>query len=95
LIAALQTDTFLCAVQIGDGNCVTVNADSIFAMPVPACDKCFGSVTTSLCEKDVIDTFRHAFIVMPPAAVLIGTDGIDDCFAGAEGLYGFYRVILK
>lgn len=30
-----------------------------------------------------------------PAAVFIGSDGIDDCFAGDERLYDFYRVTLR
>jgi serine/threonine protein phosphatase PrpC len=94
LIAVLLTDTFTLALQIGDGNCVIVDKDGVFSQPVPACDKCFLNTTTSLCEENAIDTFRHAYIEIPPAAVLIGTDGIDDCFAGAEKLYDFYRVIL-
>ena len=95
LIAALLTDTFLLVMQIGDGNCVAVDNAGVFAMPVPACEKSFGNVTASLCDKDVIESFRHSYGNIPLAAVLIGTDGIDDCFAGAEKLYGFYRVILS
>jgi len=72
-----------------------VDNAGVFAMPVPACEKSFGNVTASLCDKDVIESFRHSYGNIPLAAVLIGTDGIDDCFAGAEKLYGFYRVILS
>jgi hypothetical protein len=82
-------------VQIGDGNVVTVDSAGVFSMPVPACDKCVGNTTTSLCEENAINDFRHSYSGTPPAAVLIGTDGIDDCFAGAEKLYDFYRVILS
>jgi serine/threonine protein phosphatase PrpC len=94
LIAALQTDTFLLVVQIGDGSCVVVDDSGVFSQPVPPCDKCFLNTTTSLCEENAIDNFRHVYMDAVPAAVLIGTDGIDDCFAGAEKLFDFYRVIL-
>ena len=94
LIAALRTDTFTLALQIGDGNMVTADAEGTFAQPVPLDEKCVLNVTTSLCDKDAIDVFHHDFADTPLAAVLIGTDGIDDCFAGAEKLFDFYRVIL-
>ena len=64
-------------------------------MPVPVDEKCFLNLTTSLCDEQAIDNIRHFFSDTVPAAVLVGSDGIDDCFAGAEKLYGFYRVILS
>ena len=95
LIAVLLTDSFMLALQIGDGNCVTVDRDGVFSQPVPVDEKCFLNLTTSLCDEQAIDSFRHAFVDEPPAAILIGTDGIDDCFAGEEKLYDFYRLILS
>ena len=95
LIAALLTDTFMLALQIGDGNCVVADKDGAFSMPVPADEKCFLNLTTSLCDENAIDSLRHAYSDTIPAAVLIGSDGIDDCFAGEEKLYGFYRLILS
>jgi serine/threonine protein phosphatase PrpC len=94
LIAALQTNAFLLVLQIGDGNCVTVDNMGRFAQPVQGDENCVGSVTTSLCDKNVIEAFRHSYCVSLPAAVLVGTDGIYDCFAGDEKLYDFYRVLL-
>jgi len=94
LIAALLTDSFMLAMQIGDGNIVTVGAEGIFAQPVSLDEKCVLNITTSLCDKDAIGVFQHGFVDTPLAAVLIGTDGIDDCFAGAEKLFNFYRVVL-
>jgi len=100
LIAALQTDSFLLVLHIGDGSCVAVNKENgengkaVFSMPVPECTKSFLNATTSLCENDAIDNFRHYYSKTLPAAVMIATDGIDDCFGSAEKIYGFYRVIL-
>ena len=97
LIAALQTDSFLLVLHIGDGSCVIAgreNGKAVFSMPVPECTKSFLNATTSLCEKDAIDNFRHYYSKELPAAVLIATDGVDDCFKSPEKLYGFYRVIL-
>jgi len=95
LIAVLWTDTFFLAMQIGDGACVILDSQAEFSQPVPVDEKCFLNVTTSLCDRNVIDSFRHYYSAAPPAAAIIGTDGIDDCFAGAEKLYDFYRVILS
>ncbi|MDR0497903.1 MAG: protein phosphatase 2C domain-containing protein [Treponema sp.] len=109
IISVLWTDSFLLTLQIGDGTCVMLNNEAEFSQPVPVDEKCFLNVTTSLCDKNAIDSFRHFYsdkwsvlsdqekiIRCPqPAAVLIGTDGIDDCFAGAEKLFDFYRVVLS
>jgi serine/threonine protein phosphatase PrpC len=95
LISVLWADNFLLALHIGDGTCVILNNEAEFSQPVPTDEKCFLNVTTSLCDKNVIDSFRHYYTTTPPAAVLIATDGIDDCFAGAEKLYDFYRVVLS
>ena len=53
------------------------------------------NVTTSLCDENAAKEFRFCFSRTLPAAVFIGSDGIDDCFAGDERLYDFYRVTLK
>jgi serine/threonine protein phosphatase PrpC len=95
LISVLWTDNFILALQIGDGTCVMLNNEAEFSQPISVDENCFLNVTTSLCDKNVIDSFRHYYSKTAPAAVLIGTDGIDDCFAGAEKLYDFYRVVLS
>jgi len=100
LIAALWTDAFLLAVQIGDGSCVTMGADGAFDMPVPADEKCSLGTTTSLCDSDAINEFRHHFAKEKPAAVILASDGIDDSFgfngpeASPEQLYRFYRKVM-
>lgn len=53
------------------------------------------NITTSLCDENAAKEFRYCFSRTLPAAVFIGSDGIDDCFAGDEKLYDFYRLALK
>jgi serine/threonine protein phosphatase PrpC len=94
VIASLLTDTFFLSLQIGDGSCVTLSESGEFNLPVPACDRCFLNETASLCEKNAIESFRHYYSASLPIAVLIATDGIDDCFARVRRQYDFYKVIL-
>ncbi len=95
LIAVLWTESFLLVLQIGDGSCIILSDESELSQPVPADEKCFLNMTTSLCDADAVHEIRHYYSANLPAAVLVGTDGIDDCFAGEEKLYSFYRVILS
>jgi hypothetical protein len=102
IIAALWADSFLLAMQIGDGSCVIVDDAGAFSLPVPVDEKCFLNTTTSISDEDAIDEkrFRYYYTDALPAAMLIATDGIDDSFgytdpgAGAERLFDFYRLIL-
>lgn len=86
-------------VQIGDGKCVAVNGLGQFSQPIPWDDKCFLNVTTSLSDENAYEEFRffytHSDDPEFPVAVFLGSDGIDDSFAGDEKLYAFYRFILK
>ena len=43
-----------------------------------------------------MDNFRHCFYTDQfPSAIFVGTDGVDDCFANDEDLYGFYQEIIQ
>ena len=54
------------------------------------------NTTTSISDEDAIneERFRHYYSENNPAALIIASDGIDDCFGGNEGLYDFYRIVL-
>jgi serine/threonine protein phosphatase PrpC len=97
LIAALRTSLYLLVMQIGDGNCVVVDKDKKFKFLEEELidEKCFLNTTTSLCDNNVLEVFHHDLRPTPPSAVLIGTDGVDDSLGNEEGLYNFYRTILK
>ncbi len=95
LIGAVLAENFWLGLQIGDGKCVVVSETGEFTQPIPWDEECFLNVTTSLCDENAAKEFRFCFSSTLPAAVFIGSDGIDDCFAGNERLYDFYRVTLK
>lgn len=95
LIGAVLAEDFWLGLQIGDGKCVVVSETGEFTQPIPWDEECFLNVTTSLCDENAAKEFRFCFSHTLPAAVFIGSDGIDDCFAGDERLYDFYRVTLK
>lgn len=95
LIGAVLTKDFWMGVQIGDGKCVAVSQSGEFTQPIPWDEECFLNVTTSLCDENAAKEFRFCFSRTLPAAIFIGSDGIDDCFAGNERLYDFYRLVLR
>lgn len=87
---------FWFGLHIGDGKCVAQNTTGEFSQPIPWDDKCFLNVTTSLCDEKPLDNFRHCFYTDQfPSAIFVGTDGVDDCFANDEDLYGFYQEIIQ
>ena len=80
--------------HIGDGRCVAVNPKGKFLQPIPWDKRCFLNVTTSICDADALESFRHFYSEKLPVAVFIGSDGIDDSFANREQLYALYKTVL-
>lgn len=95
LIGVVLAEDFWLGLQIGDGKCVAVSESGEFTQPIPWDEECFLNVTTSLCDANAAKEFRFCFSRILPAAVFIGSDGIDDCFAGDERLYDFYRLVFQ
>lgn len=93
LIFVIVTRDFCLAVRNGDGQCVTVGCDGGFATPIPWNDNCEFNVTTSLCDYEAIENFRYYYSTNLPAAVFIGSDGVDDSYTSVEELYNLYRYI--
>ena len=101
------------AFQIGDGKCVTINqiqncSDSsenhlicnipkMVAEPIPADDRCFLNMTTSLCDPDAATEFRFCSgnKASTPVAIFLGSDGIDNSWGTEEALHNFYIEVLK
>lgn len=94
LIAVAFTDNYWFGIKIGDGKCVAISKEGIFSTPIPDDGICFLNATTSMCDKNAIDNFRYTFSFGRPAAVFIGTDGIDDCFNRDEQLFNLYKTVL-
>lgn len=87
---------FWFGLHIGDGKCVARYADGHFDQPIPWDDRCFLNVTTSLCDGKPLENFRHCFHTEAfPAAIFVGSDGVDDCFANDADLYGFYQEVYQ
>ena len=101
------------AFQIGDGKCVTINQiqtcldssenNSTFNIqkmvtePVPADDRCFLHMTTSLCDPNATNEFRFCGgnAETTPVAIFLGTDGIDNSWGTEDALHNFYIEVLK
>lgn len=97
LIAALRTQTYWLAFQVGDGKCVAIREDGTPFEPIPWDDRCFLNKTTSICDTDALSRFRCCYgsVDTAPVAIFHGSDGIDDSFGEKENLYNFYVQLAK
>jgi hypothetical protein len=87
---------FWFGLHIGDGKCVAAFEGNRLEQPIPWDDKCFLNVTTSLCDENAAQEFRHCFHTDNfPIALFVGSDGVDDSFAGDDNLHGFYSEIIQ
>lgn len=93
LIVAVITLDFCLVIRNGDGQCVAVDKDGEFTAPIPWNEKCEFNVTTSLCDPEAIDDFRYFYSDSLPAALFIGSDGVDDSYTSVDELYNLYRNI--
>ncbi len=92
LIFAMSTKAYWLAVQIGDGKCVAAYKDGVFVEPVPTDENCLGNHSTSLCNSNAKDSFRHYYSNIKPCAVFVSSDGVEESFDQA-GLYNcFYSI---
>ncbi|MCA1318378.1 protein phosphatase 2C domain-containing protein [Bacillus tianshenii] len=94
LIIIGATKEYWFGLHIGDGKCVSVDTNGNFSQPIPWDEQCHSNITTSICDSDASEEFRYFISKEPPLAVFIGTDGIDDSYAGNDELDSFYRSVL-
>lgn len=94
LIAICKTDDFWFGIHIGDGKCVEIMPNGEIYEPIPWDKQCEQNITTSICDSNAIEEFRFACNTELPAAIFIGSDGIDDSYASSEELHELYRSIL-
>ncbi len=92
LIAVVLTSNYWFCFQIGDGKCVWIDKESNFKQ-LPLDKRCFLNATTSLCDSDALEHFQTYYSGQLPAAVFIGSDGVDDCFKNDSQLYNFYKTV--
>lgn len=94
IIAVAMTKEYWFGIHIGDGKCVAVNPEGKFVQPIPWDPKCFLNATTSICDSNALEHFRHFYSEKLPVAVFVGSDGIDDCFSNNDQLHNLYKTIL-
>ena len=95
LLAAAATKNYWFAIQIGDGNCVSYYADGRFEHNVPEDNRLIYNMTTSLCDADAIDSFRHYYSEEKPAAIFLTTDGVLNSFDASGGQSYFHKFLEK
>lgn len=93
LIAVAWAKEYWFALQIGDGKAVRIQEDGSADCPIPENEKCFLNTTTSMCDIDALENFRHYYSTEFPAGIFCGTDGIDDSFIRDEQLFKLYLTI--
>lgn len=98
ITAVLVTADFWLAVQLGDGDMVTISPKGKFCWPMPESEVNNGHFTASLCMANPMPEFRHCMDDQFPAAFLAYTDGIEKSFSTRgkkllEYLYAIWGVV--
>ena len=94
LIAVCMTNEGWFGIHIGDGKCVELLENGTLCEPIPWDEACEQNITTSICDSDAIEEFRYVIQKDFPAAIFIGSDGIDDSYSSEMELHELYRNIF-
>ena len=94
LIAVCTTNEGWFGIHIGDGKCVELLGNGTLCEPIPWDETCEQNITTSICDGDAIEEFRYVIQKDFPAAIFIGSDGIDDSYSSEMELHELYRNIF-
>lgn len=94
LITVCMTSAGWFGIHIGDGKCVELLKNGTLCEPIPWDEACEQNITTSICDSDAIEEFRYVIQRDSPAAVFIGSDGIDDSYPSGMELHELYRNIF-
>lgn len=89
LILSMSTANYWLSIQIGDGKSIAAYKDGVFVEPVPADENCLGNRSTSLCNSNAKESFRHYYSKVKPIAAFVSSDGVEESFDQA-GLYNFF-----
>lgn len=97
LMAFARTPLYWFAFHIGDGKLLCCDAKFQWYEPVPWDCNCFLNITTSLCGREPLHSFRYAFNGKGefPVAVIMGSDGLDDSWCTMDNLKNFYSQVLN
>lgn len=97
LMTYVQTPDYWFAFHLGDGKCVMIDKDMLFSQPIPWDERCFLNKTTSLCGTSPVEDFRYCAEGdgQFPAAIFLGSDGLDDSLGDGDLLYNFYGNLIR
>lgn len=90
LLVAAVTERFICYLQLGDGDILTVNDRGDVSRPLAKDERLLGNETTSLCAANAWRDFRVNFQPLTqshPALVLLTTDGYPNSFRDESGFF--------
>lgn len=92
LVFSVMAENFAFCIQIGDGSCSAFFPDGTIVSPIPDDPDCHDNVTTSLCQDDAVLSARYCYFSgdAMPAAIFLGTDGVENSYATEYELHGFY-----
>jgi hypothetical protein len=98
ILAAAVAESFILYMQLGDGEILTISEEGEVTRPLPKDERLFANETTSLCSEDAWRDFRVCFQVvstMPPALILLSTDGYPNSFRDDAGFLKVGSDILE
>lgn len=97
LMAFVKAKRYWFAFHLGDGKCISLQPETIWAEPIPWDDRCFLNKTTSICDSDALYEFRYCYQGdgQFPTAIFLGSDGIDDSFGETTNMVNFYIQLAK
>ena len=86
LIVGFEWQDLFFGIQIGDGCCAAISDRGEVRYPIPEDPRCFGRLTTSLCNQDAIGSFRECICRAEDLrGVVLSTDGlVDSCKSRKE-----------
>jgi serine/threonine protein phosphatase PrpC len=90
LIAALLKTAYWFVIQIGDGKCVMLDSEGNPAFAVPEDEAMGFGKTTSLCDSNAAENFRHVYGFDRIQGLTVATDGVSDSFI-PEAYLAFHR----
>ncbi len=87
ILAAADKGGFF-GLQIGDGS-FTLNIGGNVISPMPEDDRLIGSLTTSLCDCDAINSFRSFYREGEFDSIMLSSDGLINSFVTREDFLSF------
>lgn len=88
---------FICILQLGDGDILTVSENGEVNRPLPRDDRLIANETTSLSQHLAWQEFRSTFIPLAgslPMLILVSSDGYSNSYRDEDGFLSVGRDIL-